>query len=65
MIANQNYSVLSATTGSFFAAILDSTKPAISVKHILPRISIPAYQRGRLAIPATPARDSTIELIGI
>jgi len=59
------YSVLNATTGSFLAAIRDGTNPAISVKHILPRINIPAYKSGRLAIPATPASYSTMELIGI
>ena len=36
------YSVLSATTGSFLAAMRDGTKPAISVRTMLPAISAAA-----------------------
>ena len=44
------YSVLSATTGSFLAALLAGARPEMSVRPMLRRISSIAFEVGRAAI---------------
>lgn len=60
-----DYSVRNATTGSFFAAILDGMNPAIHVSPMLPSTSIMAYRNGRSAIPVTPTSPETMLFTGI
>ena len=50
----QNYSVLKATTGSFFAALLAGISPEISVKRTLTIMSVIALFIGRDAIEGYP-----------
>jgi hypothetical protein len=45
-----NYSVLRATTGSFFAALLEGISPEISVRRRLITISATAMGMGRVAL---------------
>ena len=45
------YSVRSATTGSFFAALAEGIMPAISVKTTLMPIRIRATGKGKIASP--------------
>ena len=45
-----NYSVLSAITGSFFAALLDGINPAINVSRTLIAIRMIAAGTGRTAL---------------
>jgi hypothetical protein len=47
---NKDYSVLSATTGSFLAALLEGMIPAISVSSILISTRIAATYIGRCAL---------------
>ena len=51
-----NYSVLSAITGSFFAATLDGNRPAISVRQTLIAMSITAALTGIEALIGTSVR---------
>ena len=60
-----NYSVLNAITGSFFAAYLEGINPAINVKNILITTNIIPPANGNLAILPIPANPSIIKLIGI
>lgn len=60
-----NYSVLSAITGSFFAATLDGNKPAISVKQMLIAMSITAALTGIVALIGTSVRCEIIMFIGM
>ena len=60
------YSVLSATTGSFFAALLEGMIPAISVSSILISTSMAATYIGSLALRfSIPVTECSIALIGI
>ena len=47
----KSYSVLNATTGSFFAAIFDGIKPAMRVKTMLIITSITPPETGNFATP--------------
>ena len=60
-----NYSVLSAITGSFFAATLDGNRPAISVRQTLIAMSITAALTGIEALIGTSVRCAIIMFIGI
>lgn len=60
-----NYSVLSAITGSFFAATLDGNRPAISVRQTLIAMSITAALTGIEALIDTSVRCAIIMFIGI
>ncbi len=55
-----NYSVLRATTGSFFAAERAGISPEITVNRILTNIITPACHIGSAAIGVTPVKASTI-----
>ena len=59
------YSVLKATTGSFLAANLAGTKPAINVSNILMIINIIAPETGSFATFAILVRFKIIALAGI
>ena len=60
------YSVLNATTGSFFAALLDGMIPAISVSTMLIAIRISAAGIGRNALKVLiPVRWCKMRLIGM
>ena len=60
------YSLLSATTGSFFAALLEGIMPAMSVKSMLIRTSVTAAGTGRNAFRLLiPVRLCKMILIGI
>ena len=60
------YSLLKATTGSFFAALLDGIIPAISVRIILMHTSTTATDKGRYALsPAIPVTCCITLLIGM
>lgn len=59
------YSVLSAVTGSFFAAILDGTSPASIVSPTLIATRITPASHGRAASPATPDRCSISRFMGM
>jgi hypothetical protein len=60
------YSLLNATTGSFFAALLDGMIPEISVRTILMHISIRAAGTGRNAFKLfMPVIRCKIILIGM
>ena len=64
MKKEQNYSVLSAITGSFLEAILAGINPPIKVKVILIIISIIACIGFRLATPSSLDKLYIILLIG-
>ena len=59
------YSVRSATTGSFFAAIFAGTNPAISVSTILIITRITAPATGSFATPAIVVTFSIIRFAGM
>ena len=60
------YSVLSATTGSFFAALRDGINPDITVKPILIKTSINAATGFRIALKSPiPVRACKMILIGM
>lgn len=61
-----NYSVLSAVTGSFLAALRDGIIPAMSVKQILIATSIIAAPIGNIAFKVSiPLILWSIKLIGM
>ena len=60
------YSVLSATTGSFFAALLDGIMPDINVSNTLITTKIAATPIGNTAFRwAIPVRARSMILIGM
>ena len=59
------YSLLNATTGSFFDAIFDGTSPAIKGRNILISTSITPACHGRFAICSISNPFFTTMLIGI
>ena len=60
------YSVLSATTGSFLAALLEGISPEMRVRKVLIRTSIIAPPIGRIALRfAIPVSLRRIRLIGM
>ena len=60
----ENYSVLSAMTGSFFDAIFAGTSPAITVRSTLKMMSIAAPSGGREAIEAIPVSEFSMIFMG-
>ena len=63
---NHGYSVRSATTGSFFAALLDGIIPEIKVSSTLITIRIPPTNKGSCALKfGIPVSACNIALIGI
>ena len=61
-----NYSVLSAITGSFFAALLDGINPAMSVSSTLMAMRMIAAGTGRIALKLLmPVRWCTSRLMGM
>ena len=61
----KNYSLLSAITGSFFAAAFAGIRPAINVSNMLIATKIIEPKIGKFASPAMPVKDFKIKLIGI